>query len=160
MFTSVHCFLNISRKEKNQMGFWLILKARRKGYKTRHFLIFSEVNFGKTTDLNSAETSFFCIFDRYLTDFIQFQSKYIWPESKPIIYLKSALKTESIHMCFKVFHRLCFSSKNSPGSPSGPNEKVKSLKTLLLLFNHLFFFILLKFYKLRTCFPLFKWLSN
>ena len=71
MLTSVHCFLNISRKEKNQMGFWLILKARRKGYKTRYFLIFSEVNFGKTTDLNSAETSFFCIFDRYLTDFNQ-----------------------------------------------------------------------------------------
>ena len=125
MFTSVHCFLNISRKEKNKMCFWLILKARRKGYKTRYFLIFSEVNFGKTTDLNSAETSFFCIFDRYLTDFTKFQSKNIWFESKPRIYLKSALKTESIHVFFKVFHRLFFYSKNSPGVPLRTLSKSK-----------------------------------
>ena len=65
----------------------------------------------------------------------QFWARKLQFESKLISYSKSALKTESIHICFIYFWRFLFSSKISPYSPSGMRQKMISHKIAFWSFS-------------------------
>ena len=60
--------------------------------------------------------------------FCRFRSERLRFGSKLITYLESASKPESTCVCFKYFHELSFSSKNSPLIPLKGRSKMNAVK--------------------------------